>query len=93
MFALSHLGAGGREVLGLVLREGMGVTLFGVGIGLVAALALSRIMAGYVFGVKATDPLSFGAASLLLIVVATLACYIPARRATRVDPIAALRHE
>jgi putative ABC transport system permease protein len=87
------LGAGRREVLRLVLREGLGVTLFGVALGLMTALALSRVMAGYVYGIKATDPLTFAASTLLLISVALAATYIPARRATRVDPIVALRHE
>ncbi len=87
------LGAGRREVLRLVLREGLGVTMFGVGLGLIAALALSRVMAGYVYGIKATDPVSFAAASLLLVAVAMFASYIPALRATRVDPVVALRHE
>jgi len=87
------LGANAREVLLLVVREGLGVTLVGVGIGLVAALTLSRLMSDYVYGIKATDPLTFAAAILVLIAVALLASYVPARRATRVDPIAALRHE
>ncbi len=87
------LGAGRREVLRLVLREGLAVTMFGVGLGLIVALGLSRVMAGYVYGVKPTDPISFGAAALLLVAVAALASYIPALRATRVDPIVALRYE
>lgn len=87
------LGAGRSEVLRLVLGEGLGVTMFGVAVGLIAALALSRVMAGYVYGIKATDPVTFASASVLLVGVAMLATYIPARRATRVDPIAALRHE
>jgi putative ABC transport system permease protein len=87
------LGAGGREVLSLVLREGLGVTLFGVVLGLVVALGLSRVMSGYVYGVKATDPITFIASALVLVAVATLASYLPARRATRVDPIVALRRE
>jgi putative ABC transport system permease protein len=87
------LGAGRREVLRLVLREGLGVAMFGVVVGLVAALGLSRIMAGYVYGIKATDPLTFVAASLLLVLVALLASYVPARRATKVDPVVALRYE
>lgn len=87
------LGAGRGEVQRLVLREGLGVTMFGVVVGLIAALALSRVMAGYVYGIKATDPVTFAAAATLLVAVAMLATYIPARRATRVDPIAALRHE
>ena len=87
------LGAGRQEVLGLVLREGLIVATVGIAVGLVAALGLSRVMAGYVFGIKSTDPLTFTAASLLLIAVALLASYVPARRATTVDPTVALRYE
>ncbi|MGH9575547.1 MAG: ABC transporter permease [Candidatus Acidiferrales bacterium] len=87
------LGANAREVLLLVLCEGLGVTLLGVAIGLVAALGLSRLMADYVYGIKPTDPLTFAAATVVLVAVALLASYAPARRATRVDPIKALRHE
>jgi putative ABC transport system permease protein len=87
------LGARRRDVLRLVLREGLNVTIFGVAVGLPSALALSRVMAGYVYGIKATDPLTFAAAALLLIGISLLACYVPARRATRVDPIMALRYE
>jgi len=87
------LGASHREVLRLVLREGLGVTLVGVALGLVGALVLSRVMAGYIYGITSTDPLTFAAASLLLTVVALLASYIPARRAARVDPMVALRCE
>ncbi len=87
------LGAGRRDVLGLVLREGFTVTLIGVTVGFAAALGLSRVMAGYVYGIKSTDPLTFAAASMLLMAVALLASYLPARRATKVDPTAALRYE
>lgn len=87
------LGADRSTMLRLVLREGLRMTLIGVGIGLVAALALSRVMAGYVYGIKATDPLTFAAASLLLMLAALAACYIPARRAMNVDPMRALRIE
>jgi putative ABC transport system permease protein len=87
------LGAGRAEVLRLVLREGLGVTAIGVFLGVTGALALSRVMAGYVYGVTATDPVTFIAASLLLGAVALLASYIPAQRASTVDPIVALRYE
>jgi putative ABC transport system permease protein len=87
------LGADRPEVLRLVLREGLGVAITGVVIGLVAALGLSRIMAGYVYGIKSTDPLTFAAAALLLMLAALAACYVPARRATKVDPMVALRYE
>lgn len=87
------LGANGREVLLLVLREGLGITLIGIAIGVVAALVLSRLMINYVYGISATDPLTFASAALLLVAVALFATYIPARRATRVDPIVALRYE
>jgi ABC-type antimicrobial peptide transport system permease subunit len=87
------LGATRREVLRLVLREGLGVTMLGVAIGLAGALAMSRVMAGYVYGISSTDPLTFVAASLVLIMAAFLASYFPAHRATRVDPTAALRYE
>ena len=87
------LGASRGEILGLLLREGLGVTLLGVLLGLAGALLLSRVMAGYVYGITATDPLTFAAASGLLTAVALLAIYIPAQRATRVDPVGALRHE
>jgi putative ABC transport system permease protein len=87
------LGARRREVLRLILREGFAVTMRGVVVGLVAALALSRVMASYVYGIRPTDPLTFIAASVLLVMVALLASYLPARRATKVDPMAALRHE
>jgi ABC-type antimicrobial peptide transport system permease subunit len=87
------LGADRRTVLRLVLREGLGVTLTGVSIGLAAALGLSRVMAGYVYGIKSTDPLTYAAAALLLMLVALAACYLPARRAMHVEPIQALRIE
>jgi len=87
------LGASRAEVLRLVLREGLGVTVLGVAIGLGGALALSRLMAGYVYGVTSTDPLTLIGSSLLLTFVALLASYLPALRASRVDPIIALRCE
>jgi len=87
------LGAGRRDVLWLALKHGMALTLAGMGLGLAGALALTRLMKSYLFGVSATDPASFGAVALLLAVIALLACYLPARRATKVDPMIALRHE
>ena len=87
------LGADRVMVLRQILREGLGVTLIGVVIGLVAALALSRVMADYVYGIKATDPLTYTAATLVLVLAAMAACYIPARRAASVDPMQALRNQ
>ncbi len=87
------LGANRSDVLRMVLGDGMKMTLIGVVIGLAAALGLTRLMASLLFGVSATDPLTFTAVAMLLSVVALAACYIPARRAMRVDPMVALRYE
>ena len=87
------LGAQPRDVLRLVLGRGLRLTLYGIGVGLVAALALTRVLGTMLYGVTATDPLTFIAVSLGLILVALLACYIPARRATKLDPLIALRYE
>ena len=87
------LGASRGDVQGLVLGEALRVTATGIGIGLVAALALSRVMAGYVYGITTTDPLTLIGASLLLLGVALFASYLPARRAMRVNAIKALRYE
>jgi putative ABC transport system permease protein len=87
------LGARRRDVLALVIANGMGLAMAGVGIGLLGALALTRLMAGLLFQVSPTDPMTLAAVSALLAGVAFLACVIPARRATRVDPMAALRCE
>ena len=87
------LGAEPARVLMLVLRQGLLLTLVGIGIGLAGALALTRLMSGLLFGVGANDPLTFAAIVLLLAFVSLVACYIPARRATRIDPLIALRYE
>ncbi len=87
------LGADTREVLGLVLAQGLRLALAGVVIGLLAAFAVTRVMKNMLFGLSSTDPLTFVAISLLLVAVALVASYLPALRATRVDPVVALRTE
>ena len=85
------LGADRRSILGLVLRQGMQRVTIGLAIGLTGALVLSRYLESMLFGVKTTDVAVFALVTVVLFVVAMLACYIPARRATRIDPMVALR--
>jgi putative ABC transport system permease protein len=87
------MGAEARDILKLVVGQGMKLTLLGAGIGIAASLALTRLLASMLFGIGAADPLVFTGATLGLAISALLACYLPARRATRVDPIIVLRCE
>jgi ABC-type antimicrobial peptide transport system permease subunit len=90
------LGAAKRDVLTMVIRQGLRLALAGIAIGAVAALVLTRLLSSFshlLYGVRATDPLTFVAVSLCLLVAALFACYIPARRAAQLDPMTALRHE
>lgn len=87
------LGARRFDVLKLVVRQGMGLVVVGVIIGLLAAVGLTRLMSSLLFGVTAKDPLTFAAVASGLTLVAFIACYLPARRATKVNPLEALRYE
>jgi putative ABC transport system permease protein len=87
------LGAQTRDVLTLILKEGLKLTLIGIGLGLAAAFALTRWLDSLLFGVRPTDALTFGAIAVALLSVVLLACWIPARRATKVDPMITLRSE
>ena len=87
------LGAQTSDVMKLVLMQGITLTVIGLAIGLTAAFALTRLMSKMLFGVQPTDPLTFITISLLLLGVTLVACYLPARRATKVDPMVALRYE
>jgi ABC-type antimicrobial peptide transport system permease subunit len=87
------LGASSGSIGSIVLKQGLRVATTGVVVGIVGALALTRILQSLLFGLNPTDPVTFAGVAALLIVVALLACYIPARRATKVDPMVALRYE
>jgi putative ABC transport system permease protein len=87
------LGASMSQVLKLILRNGIALTLTGVAIGLALAFVLTRLMTTLLFGVAPTDALTFAMVSVALVLVALIACFIPARRATKVDPLVALRYE
>jgi putative ABC transport system permease protein len=87
------IGAQPRQVLLLVLRQGLSITVIGVLLGLAAAFALTRLLSGLLFGVAAVDVSTFAMMSVLLVLVSIAACYLPARRAMKIDPLQALRYE
>ena len=87
------LGASQRDVLRLVVGQGIKLIAIGVALGLAGAFAATRVLQSLLFGVSATDPLTFVGVPLLLLIVALLACWVPARRATKIDPMIALRYE
>ena len=87
------LGAQTRDVLSLIIGQGLRLVLVGLAIGLLGAFALMRVISGLLFGVTAKDPMTFIIVSVVLAIIALLACYVPARRATRVDPLEALRYQ
>jgi ABC-type antimicrobial peptide transport system permease subunit len=87
------LGARQSDVLQLIVRQGLMVALFGAAFGIVGSLLATRLMVSILYGVQPRDPLTIGGVWMVLTLVALLACYIPARRATRVDPMVALRYE
>jgi putative ABC transport system permease protein len=87
------LGAQHREIMTMVLREGMALALIGLGIGLAGAFAVTRILSSLLYEINTRDPFTFVAVSLLVVLVALSACYIPARRATQLDPMIVIRSE
>jgi putative ABC transport system permease protein len=87
------LGASRRSVLALILQQGLGLAIFGIAVGMASGLALTRLIASQLFGVSPTDPVIFGAVDTFLMLVMLAACYLPARRATKIDPMVSLRYE
>ena len=87
------LGARRVDVIGMILREGVSLTLIGSGVGLIVAAAISRALAGFLFGIPPIDPLTFTGTTVLFVAIGLAACYVPARRATRVDAMESLRFE
>ena len=87
------LGAQLRDIVGLILKQGLGLTLIGCALGIAGAITVTRFIGSLLYGVGAFDPLTFATTTLVLLVVALIACWLPARRAARVDPIIALRAE
>jgi putative ABC transport system permease protein len=87
------LGADTSDIFAAVARQGMGLTAIGIAVGVAASLALSRLLESLLYSVKPTDPITYAAAAVVFAIVALLACYIPARRASKVDPLVALRYE
>jgi ABC-type antimicrobial peptide transport system permease subunit len=87
------LGASRRRVLGMILRQGVQLTIAGLMLGLAGALALTRILTSFLYGVSALDPVTFVAVPLLLLLATIMACFIPARRASNLDPMRTLRYE
>ena len=87
------LGARQADIIRMVMREGLSLTLIGSALGLVFAAAISRVLAGFLFGIPPIDPLTFTATALLFATIGLAACYVPVRRATQIDPTQALRYE
>ncbi|MBO0799541.1 MAG: FtsX-like permease family protein, partial [Blastocatellia bacterium] len=87
------LGARAADVLLMFIRQGMRLVVIGVAIGLAVAIALTRLVSSWLYGVSPIDPMTFGCVGLLLGLIALFACWLPARRAAKVDPLTALRHE